>query len=265
MPLNTTDAAVYTPNPSDPSTSQIQPNIEQGALKAMTAGLVVRPVEGLRVGASFEDEVFFAVSGVNEVQLRGTERGGAYPVLQRMDVRGSYAPARLSLGASLHRQGLGGAVDGRWRLWRRFRDSFGQDPGFADTVDLSAGVEWVTGQGATLRAGGSWRPSPAPPSTGRGSYVDNDRLVLALGGGRRLELGGQRLDVDLGLQFQGLVPRTVHKDLPEGDIPICADGVTTLCDESAQAPGTQIGAPGFPGWTSGGYLLSASVDVRWLF
>jgi hypothetical protein len=264
LPINTTDAAVYTPNASDPAGSLIAPDIEQGALKALTAGIVARPMDWLRIGASFQDEVFFRVQGTNEVQLRGTERGEAYPVLQDMNVVGNYSPPRVTGGASVHWQGFTAALEARWRLWGRFKDSFGADHGFQDTVDLSTALEVAPDADTTFRLGGSFRPTPVSDTPGRLTYVDNNRFVLAIGGGRHIRLGEEEFDLDLGIQLQGLIRRTVHKELA-GDLPECADGVTAICDEDPRTPGAQIGSPGFPGWTSGGYLLSASLDLRWLF
>lgn len=267
LPINTTNAAVYTPNPSAPEGSYIAPDIEQGALKALTAGLVVEPLDGLRVAAAFQDEVFFRVKGRNEVQLRGTERGAAYPVLQQMDVVGNYSPPRVTVGASMAWTGVTAALELRWRNWQRYRDSFGADHGFQDTVDLSAAAELAPDDSTTFRLGGSFRPTPAPQATGRLSYIDNPRVVVGIGGGRSFSVGEERFDLDLGIQLHGLLERTVHKELPaDGGIPpVCAEGVTVVCDESAVAEGVQIGAPGFPGWTSGGYLLSASLDLAWRF
>ena len=265
LPSNTTDAAVYTPNPSSPESSYISPDIEQGALKALTAGVVVEPVQGLRLAAAFQDEVFFSVQGANEVQLRGTERGAAYPVLQQMNVVGNYSPPRITAGASFGWEGFNGAVEFRWRNWERYRDSFGEDHGFQDTVDVSAAVELEPDPVTTFRLGGSYRPTPVSAARGRLNYVDNERFVVGIGGGRSFEVAERSFDVDLGIQFHGLIERTVHKALPEGEVPICADGVAALCDESDVAEGVQIGNPGFPGWTSGGYMLSASLDLRWRF
>ena len=265
LPINTTNAAVYTPNPSAPEGSFISPDIEQGALKALTAGIVVKPSEGLRFGLAFQDEVFFRVKGANEVQLRGTERGAAYPVLQEMNVVGNYSPPRITAGGSVAWDGFTGAVEFRWRQWERYRDSFGGDDGFMDTVDISSGIELQPDPVTTFRVGGSFRPTPAPLATGRATYVDNERVVLGIGGGRRFTVADQEFDLDLGVQFHGLLERTVHKELPDGELAQCAPGVTAVCDESAQAEGSQIGGPGFPGWTSGGYFLAASLDLLWHF
>jgi hypothetical protein len=115
-----------------------------------------------------------------------------------------------------------------------------------------------------------------PDQTGRTNYVDNHRIVAALGAGSEFEWWEQRFEVDLGLQMHALLERETIKRVA-ARAPGCATDTTRLCDEvadsdtdtpvlsAAQTRGLQTGNPGFPGFSAGGYLVAGGVDVRWLF
>ena len=79
------------------------------------------------------------------------------------------------------------------------------------------------------------------------------------------------------LQWHFLVPRDEVKAQLE-DHPACTPGVTDVCDEItgddvnpatgvpwAEAEGLQTGNPGFPGWSSGGWLASMGFEASWEF
>ena len=169
--------------------------------------------------------------------------------------------------------------EGAWAKWSRWLDARGEDGGLDDAWVLRAGVEYTTSPRTALRAGLGWHPTPVPEQTGRTSFVDNDRLVLAVGAGHELRLWGDEVAVlDLAVQLQALVPAEVVKEAPaDGRWPACDEGVTSVCDEvpdqaedtplrsAAETTGLQTGNPGFPGYAHGGYLIAASLDLTWRF
>jgi long-chain fatty acid transport protein len=147
---------------------------------------------------------------------------------------------------------------------------------FNDSYSLAGGFEYQLRPGTWLRSGMAWHPSPVPDQTGRTNYVDNDRIVAALGAGNEFRLWENRFQVDLGMQMHALLARQTIKSLP-GRAAACTVDNRAICDEvpdtkvdtpvqsATQTKGLQTGNPGFPGFSSGGYMLSAGVDVRWLF
>jgi long-chain fatty acid transport protein len=277
VPAARTINNVYTPNSTDPSSSLINVDIEQSARAALTAGLRVDPYDWLRIGAAFQDELFVGLEGYNQVQLRGDE--DAEPILQPLDVVRQYSPPRLSGSVALVApSGLTGTVEGTWLGWSNYLNARAELAGFDDTFDWKLGVEYPVNPRTYFRGGLGWSPSPVPPQTGRTNYVDNDRVVLGLGAGRDFEVWGEQLTVDLAIQLHALLVEETRKTVrPDGAYPPCGEGVTGLCDEvpdlaqdtplqrAADTKGLQTGNPGFPGYTHGGYIMAASIDVKWRF
>lgn len=267
-------APVYVRNAADLSQVDINVSIDQEARRAITAGVIFRPLERLRIGAVFQDEIWFAVSGNSVVQLRGEEAQG--PVIQPLDLVSAYSPARVSLSAAwVAEGGFTASVESTWRAWSRYLDNHNTQPGFDDTFDVKVGVEWPVNQGTHARAGIGYAPSPVPPQTGRTNYVDNDRIAVGFGAGSDVTVWDLDLTIDVGFQVQAFITERVDK--ARGAHPDCGEGVVALCDEfadieadtalvrAADTVGLQTGNPGFPGYTHGGYLVAASIDVKWRF
>jgi long-subunit fatty acid transport protein len=273
LPGARTTAPVYVRNAADLSQVDINVAINQEARRAITAGVLVRPIEQLRVGVVFQDEIWFAVGGSALVQLRGEEAQG--PVTQPLNLVTAYSPTRVSGSVAWVSEDLTASIEGTYRVWSRYLDNHAAQPGFDDTVDVKVGVEWPVSEETYARAGLGYAPSPVPAQTGRTNYVDNDRIGFGFGAGRVFEVWGQELTIDAGFQVQALITERVRKR--QGAHPDCADGVTALCDEipdlDADTPltravdtiGLQTGNPGFPGYTHGGYVVAASLDVKWRF
>jgi len=279
LPAARSVTRVWTPNPTDPATVDINPSLEQSLHSALMAGLVVRPTDGVRVAASFQDEVFFGIDGHNEVRLATTQEDDADPIIQPLDLVVHHSPARLRLGVAWEAEPWVLSLEGGWVSWSRWLDSHGKEAGLADTYVLSTGFEYRTSERTVVRVGLGWQPSPVPGQTGRTNFVDNDRVVVAVGAGHELRLWGDEVAVlDLAVQVQSLRPVEVTKAMPaDGDWPDCAPGVTSVCDEvpdqtedtpllrATETRGLQTGNPGFPGYAHGGYLVAASLDLTWRF
>ena len=276
MPDVTVSTQVLTPNPTDPSEAELNYDVRTGFLQALTAGVVVEPTAGLRFGVSFQDALNLRLQGGNTIQLAGVQ---GPPVQQTFDVAQSYSPLRIT--ASTSYAGAGGwrvALDSTWRAWSRYLDHHATTAGFEDTFDLKLGLEMPFDDRSVLRLGGGYVPSPVPSQTGRSNYVDNDRVVGALGGGRKITLWGETLELGISVQFQGLVSQTTRKaPTAASGAPQCGPTVTVVCDETpdravdtpgqpaAATHGLQTGNPGFPGFTHGGYLVSAGLEVVWRY
>ena len=276
LPQINVNTRVLTPNPSDPSDAELNNEVENGMRQALTAGVMLHPTPALRLGVSFQDALFLDLEGANLIELAGAETS---LVTQSFAVAQSYSPVRLSVSASY--EGRGGwqmALDSTWRGWSAYVDQHQAAVGFEDTVDFRVGWELPLDGGSVFRIGGGFTPSPVPSQTGRTNYVDNDRVVAGIGGQRPLDLWGHAFELGLSVQIQALVAATTRKEWVPGDPPLeCAPGVESVCDEvpdsvsdSTLAPGVrsqglQTGNPGFPGFTHGGYVVSAGLEIRWRY
>ena len=100
-----------------------------------------------------------------------------------------------------------------------------------------------------MLAGYLYQPSPVPAQSGVSNFLDGDRQVLSAGAELMLrELG---LSVAAHAQLHLLAERETNKD--PGRLP----------DRDAGAPGLQTDEIGFPGYRSGGRMLSLGLTLSW--
>ncbi len=275
LPAVRTVNEIYTPNAADPSVVDANFGIDQTLEQAVIAGLIVEPLPWLRIGLTFQDEVFQSVDATNLILLGGNEDE---PVMQSLAVAQHYSPPRLAGSVALQGETWLVTLEGTWLGWSRYLDEHAEaaDPTFDDTLNWRIGFEMPMSDDASARFGVGWLPTPVPPQTGRSNHIDTDRLVLSAGGGKSFEIWEESFTLDAAVQVHALRSTTTHKALADS-YPDCAPGVSQLCDETADrdedAPGLpaaatqglQTGNPGFPGFTAGGYVLLAGVDVTWRF
>jgi hypothetical protein len=275
LPGSSTINKVYTPNGTDPGSVELTLDVQQSLRWALTAGLVATPVDWLRLGVVFQDEIYFGLKGYNWVMISGEEET---PVRQDLNAISGYSPPRISGSVALLSTGeLTSTVEATWRGWSRYLDNQGTRTEFNDTLDWKLGLEYALSERSVIRAGAGWSPSPIPRQDGRTNYVDNDRAVFSFGAGRNFVVFGEPITVDLGLQIHALLTEDVDKAVrADGQYPDCTPSETALCDElptddsglffdPRATEGLQTGNPGFPGYTHGGYIMAASLDLKWLF
>lgn len=246
-------------------------------------------------GLAYRSEQYMELAGDTLVQARGTNpESEGYPFVQRMNVVLNYQPAEFAAGFAGRFGATSVTLDATLEQWSDYRDNHNNDArvakseeldtiptvdhGFSDTVNVRLGVEHALGNDRFVRLGAGFLPTPVPDQTGRSNFVDNDKLALSAGVGGILKYGETDITINLHTQLLNLLSRkTVKKQLDA--YPACTSSVTdTICDELTAAdidPGTQqpwegseglqTGNPGFPGWSSGGWVLAAGLDATWNF
>ena len=192
---------------------------------------------------------------------------------QRASVRFThdYLPLSLGLGAAQDLGPVTLVAGALWARWSSYVDRHDErpDPAYRwyDTLSPQLGLR--------LRRG-AWRsfldlayqPSPVPDQTGRSNYVDNPRAAASGG----IEWRWGRLRAGLQAQVHRLWPRQTTK-LP---VPVSSDGVDRtphlvtdeVPDDAVVAgqplpgrEGLQTNNPGWPGFTSEGWLFGAGLTV----
>ncbi len=137
---------------------------------------------------------------------------------------------------------------------------YGADLAWHDTLSGAVGLR------ETYRSGRAFLdfryvPSPVPEQVGRSNYVDNDRFGVALGGDVGLHLPA---NIRPGFQVfaDRLIPRSNQKndarvldELPDGAV----FGGTH--DPVPGAKGLQTNNPGWPGFSSGGWIWGGTVTI----
>jgi long-chain fatty acid transport protein len=278
MPGAPTDNFVYVPNLTDQGTVDLNVRIDIESRFRPNVGVLVHPEEdGFRIGIAFRDAQLFRIVGQTEVQVRGLQDQDDHPFFQTLDITLQYSPRQLVFGVSQPFGNLLVALDTTLSLWSDFIGAHGDDAGFSDTLSPRLGLELALSETDLLRFGAVFEPSPVPAQSGRTNYVDNDRLVGSFGSAHRVRVLGSTLSVGWYFQLHFLLESTQVKTAVPNP-PVCAEGVTVVCDELpdgsvdpatglvwAESFGLQTGNPGFPGYSSGGWLGAAGVEVSWEF
>jgi long-subunit fatty acid transport protein len=172
-------------------------------------GLELRPLKGLRVGASYRSSIQTSVSLPVDLDITGISK---LTVMSSFIVQ--YSPHQFSFGASYDwaEYALKISADATYALWSKAPDpspstsidvggdlftgtGLGQafnapapgqernvDLAFRNTLTPRAGVEKMIGPLA-IRAGYALRPSPSPLQTSGTNYVDATTHQIALGAG----------------------------------------------------------------------------------
>lgn len=276
VPGSAMNTSVFIPDVSDQGDVDVNSDIDTESNWGLMAGVLVDFTDELSFGLQLRNEVYFRIHGTNNIRL-GTEGGEDERIIeQELDWTPSYSPASVAAGLSWEVGRAQILADARYERWSDFRDTHSQPAGFEDIISPRLGFEYALESGNELRAGLGWVPSPVPDQTGRTNYVDNDRLITSAGASYEFDAFGAPLQLDWALQMQLLFTRDTEKVVRDS-YPDCAPGVEALCDEVPDdtsdprtgqpyeaAQGLQTGNPGFPGFTSGGWLGAIVLELSWL-
>jgi long-chain fatty acid transport protein len=185
-----------------------------------------------------------------------------------------YVPWIFGLGAS-HRL-LGNAARHTdavatltYALWSQYRDRHSERPApayaWANTPAGAIGLRHVRG-GATTYLDLAFTPSPVPDQTGRSNYVDNHRAGALLGQAWAGYFSWGSLRLGATAQVHRLLPRSVLKAAAG------SGAAATVLDEVPDdavvggnpvpgREGLQTNNPGWPGFSSQGWIFGAGVNL----
>lgn len=269
-----TDA--YIQDLSDQNEVEIAADVDTVNDWGLLLGARVDLPAGLSLGLSYRSESAFTIKGANRIRLGTAGEEDEQFATQELDWTPVYTPEGGALGLAWRGKSVDIEASGRYSRWSQYVDTHSNDAGFRDTLSPRLGAQWRYDRDLSVRAGLGWEPTPVPAQTGRTNYVDNQRVMASVGAGHRVTALGEAFEVNWAVQIQGLIPREQVKASAES-YPACAEGVTRLCDEVpddttdprtgqpyAAAQGLQTGNPGFPGYSSGGWMGTLKIEVAWL-
>lgn len=266
---------IFMADPTDQSSSMVNSSIEVRTRFVPHAGLELLPRDGLSITATAHGPFFSRVDGVSDVRLWNFPYPeGEDSIEQRFDYVYGYEPLRLAVGgrADIWQAGEArweGSAGATWARWSEYLDRHGDRPNLPwnDTLSLVAGLHG-TWAGQRLSVEASYVPSPVPEQTGRTNYVDNDRLAGALGWETQFQLGPVGLEAGVLAQVHRLTARETLKSADSLD-PVLdefPDAVNVRTGEDlASSAGLQTNNPGYPGYTSAGWLVGLGTHLRLQF
>jgi len=272
------DSQVLIPDMKNQSYQELNLQVETGLALSAIAGIAARFLDHRLIFAvTFRDRQCLQIHGRTEVQMAGVQGTEEFPFFQDLRLNVLYQPRALVLAGGWKDKRFGVAVDLTWQQWSDYRDNHDELAGFKDTWNIRVGGEWRPVKRLVLRGGFGFRPSPVPEQTGRTNFVDNDMFILGVGGGTSWDVHGKVLEIQAFTQAEVARARSTTK-ARLAKYPRCEPGVTTLCDEVPddtrdpvtgkvfeEAAGLQTGNPGFPGFSSGGVVVVAGVEVLWKY
>jgi long-chain fatty acid transport protein len=272
------NTAVYMPDAAKQSNVLLNPDIHTNSKFKPYLGVVYRPSPRVSIAATLHLGTSNDTTGQNQVRIRNDT--SQYPpgldyIPQTYTLTQGNEPTRIGLGASLvsRRQ----VDNGRpaWEVglvavaerWSQYRDRHGESPldTWQDTVTLVAGGNFAWRQ-RRLAFDLGYVPSPVPDQTGRTNYVDNSRIVSSASIESPVNLLGREIEAGFYLFGSVFIPRSVDKD-PNAAHPVIdefpdstVNNLTHLPDP--RAAGLQTNNPGYPGFSSSGYMLGLGVCLR---
>ncbi len=264
----------YVRDPADQSDVDINADVETRNNWGLLTGVMVDINDRWSAGLAYRGSVEFGIQGANVIQVRGIDATEEEST-QEIDWLPLSTPSSVRAGVAWEMGDVELNLDGRYTFWSNYRDSHNENPHFDDVLEGRLGAEWVYSADTLLRAGLGAVPSPVPEQTGRTNYVDNTRLMASVGGAHGLDVWDREMEVSWYIQAQHLVERQTHKRA-QSSYPDCEPGVRALCDEVPddtsdpttgepyeEAQGLKTGNPGFPGFSSGGWLGMVGIELRY--
>lgn len=265
---NSAEANTYVRDSTDYDTLLLNNSVKTGANVSPTAGVRYAPLDAFRIGAAIHAPESFSI----DTTIRATLPSGTESGTTRRNVF-HFLPWRVAFGAEADaiRRGayqLSVTASLTYAFWSAYEDRqgqrpsvYGQDLAFSDTVRGAVGVRHKY-KGARGFVDLMYAPSPVPEQVGRSNYVDNDRVGFLFGGDIELELGSTRIRPGFQAFTHRLVPRSHRKDdaritdeLPDGAV----FGATH--DPVPGAAGLQTNNPGWPGFSSAGWIWGGAITL----
>ncbi len=232
-------------------------------------GLTIKPWRNLSVNTTVHLSIESRVDGTNKLRFWNFP----YPddqdyILQEFEFMYGTEPLRVgtfvdytfSLGpASDLAVGLGGT----WFNWSSYKNRHVESPAplFKDTISWSLGIGFdhlAHSLGLDL----AFVPTPVPYQDGRTNYVDNTRIGTALSWQLKVPWKSITFAVRLQLQLQKLIERQILKSA-SAEAPVIDEFPDSIDVETGEtikeSQGFQTNNPGYPGYTSSGWLLGGSL------
>lgn len=257
------DARTYVRDTSNYDTLLMTTDVGVGASVSPVLAARYRLAQRLSLAAtahapeSFEVDMTFSAALPSGVESRAA----------RTMVHG-YVPWRFGLGAELRvvdapRRGFSVTLGASYALWSTYRDRNGERPAdaWSDVLTPTLGLRHRLGD-ARVYTDLQWAPSPVPEQTGRSSYVDSDRVGLALGGDVALSVFGVRFRPGLSL----LVHRVTARHHTKEDARMVDEVEDDVRNATTGAPigaarGLNTNSPGWPGYASKGWVYGGTVSL----
>lgn len=264
-----TRANIFMPDASQQNESHMNTSVAVNTRFIPHVGLLWNPSQDIRVTGVLHAPAGSPTRGESAVQFWNYRPDtGDTAVVQKFRMVYGYEPLRVALGiaAGTGRPSERWEVGVGWRYeqWSKYEDRHGERPvdSWNNTMIWSAGARRTFWGVHVLGLDAAFVPSPVPEQKGRANYVDNDRVTLAVGYESRVDL---RWTAGVSASANFLLARSHTKD------PAAVDPVYDEYPDSThiftgeflpQSDGFQTNNPGFPGFSSSGFIFTIMGYVK---
>jgi long-chain fatty acid transport protein len=269
LSLNSTvQSKVYLPDALDQERVIVNSSLEVNADMSPHFSLLIRPSSTWSFTMGVKGPSGQDVETNNQIIFWSTEG----PRIQEFTLSTGYQPMSIFVGADLvawesaddsFRLG----AEAVWEHWASYKNRHGESPldTWKDVVAVALGTRYTFDQ-MSFSADARYQPSPVPDQIGKENYVDNDRIAIGTGFEAELNVLGLKLYGGVHMQGQILLTRETTKN-PGASNPVMDEfpdsAVNLFTDEPIpSAVGLQTNNPGYPGFSSGGFLFGAGVTLR---
>jgi long-chain fatty acid transport protein len=256
----------YIQSATDYSQLLLDNSVKTDVNVAPTVGVRYAPTSWLRFGGAIHSPEQFLVDTTIDATLpTGTESGTtARNVFDWMPWSVAFGAEAVVVRRGSYTMSVVGSID--YGFWSAYQDRQGQSPstygpglGFHDTMSGAIGVRHAY-QGSRAFVDFRYIPSPVPDQVGRSNYVDNDRLGIVAGADTLLKW----LHLRPGIQIfaDRFIPRLNEKN--DALIPDQLPDGSTFGATGQPVPGSQglqTNNPGWPGFSSGGWLWGGAFTL----
>lgn len=281
---------VYVPNANKAQLLLFNPPIAVHTLVSPEFGFVITPIENLKIaGTTHLPAVNFNVDINVDIQIwnwpyaadpNDPTKKQKY-ITSGLGTTYGWDPLRCALAASYdipikNKYKLGLMATGIWNHWTPYIDRNAETPfdKWHDTISGSFGTN-LKSESRELGLDFWYEPSPVPDQSGRSNYVDNSRLGISGGWTEFFKISNITIAAGVNAQLQYLIKRSVTKTRteltgtqPEGTYPVVDDFPESPDLQGQTIPtsvGFQTNNPGFPGFSSSGFLVGSGLFVKVLF
>ncbi|MET0592050.1 MAG: hypothetical protein ABW133_05085 [Polyangiaceae bacterium] len=257
--------------------------LESAATFAPHFAAVAKPIERLSLSATLHTVQKAEIATTTTTFLPN----GDYQTAPRSAVH-NWLPVIAGLGASFEllrkdEHVLRVAATGTFQGWSQYVNRQGESPlrnyHWNDTLQGVIGVRYTYDEKLATFLDGSYRPTPVPYQSGRTNYVDNDVFGVGAGANYDIPIESWGVTLRVGLQGQVHVLRERSQTKIDPTSPNLAgnkysqivldewsdNAVDSRPQTIPAAQGLQTNNPGWPGFSSEGFLLGTGVSVAVMY
>jgi long-chain fatty acid transport protein len=266
---------VYIPDTGEQRHILINPEVEVYTAFSPYFAFATRPSRQLRLTSTLHLPSSSNTTGENRARFWTDdlyETGESY-VPQTFEFSQGYQPLRASIGMAWLSEALSDGLSAlqlgagaTLHRWSTYRDRHGERPPdtWSNTVSANVGGAVAVSERQWASLDLAYFPTPVPDQVGRTNYVDNSRVAASAAFEAPLPWSGLRLGAYLHGQL--MIERKVTKrtDARHRVIDEFDDSAVDLVSNEpiAGADGLQTNNPGFPGFSSRGWMLGAGLALR---